>query len=183
MAIDNKEIAESIFIRLRPIYVNETSDVLHEIAKGLSARFTKKTKTSSHRTEKWDASTCVLITYADSLSQEDVPPLKTLSTFLDEYLIGMIDTVHILPFFPSSSDDGFSVMHYKNPDKHFGTWDNIHEISGRYRVMADLVINHGSRSGEWFKDFLDDKDPGADFFFTVDNTFDTSQVIRPRTHN
>ena len=52
----------------------------------------------------------ILITYGDSLQEDDQPPLRTLHRFLREHLHGVLSTVHILPFFPYSSDDGFSVI-------------------------------------------------------------------------
>ena len=34
--------------------------------------------------------------------------------------------------------------------------------------MADIVINHASSKGKWFKNFLKNKDPGKNYFFSVD---------------
>ena len=46
--------------------------------------------------------------------------------------------------------------------------------------MADVVINHASSKGLWFKNFLANKSPGKDYFLTVSKKFDISKVIRPR---
>ena len=67
----------------------------------------------------------------------------------------MIDTVHILPFFPSGGDDGFSVIDYKTVEPQFGCWSDITALASSARIMADLVINHGSAQSTWFQKFLD----------------------------
>jgi sucrose phosphorylase len=47
--------------------------------------------------------------------------------------------------------------------------------------MADLVINHGSSSGEWFDNFIKGEGPGHDYFYTTAPDTPVSQVVRPRT--
>jgi sucrose phosphorylase len=107
--------------------------------------------------------------------------LKTLKTFLDRYLFGLVNTVHILPFYPYSSDDGFSVIDYKAVDEKLGGWEDIALLGRTYRLMFDAVINHISKSSEWLRGYLA-KDPAYhDFFIEVDPTCDLSAVVRPRT--
>ena len=53
-----------------------------------------------------------LITYADQVHRSDEKTLKTLGEFCESNLRDLISGIHILPFFPWSSDDGFSVMDY-----------------------------------------------------------------------
>ncbi len=129
----------------------------------------------------WDESDIVLITYADTIRRADEKPLVTLREFLNDYLVDAISAVHILPFFPYSSDDGFSVMDYLAVNESHGTWEDIERIAGDFRLMADLVINHMSARSRWFENFRKRIDPGKDYFFEASLTDDLSAVVRPRT--
>ncbi len=89
--------------------------------------------------------------------------------------------LHLLPFFPYSSDDGFSVMDYLSVNPAFGDWEDISALGREFRLMADLVINHASARSRWFDNFRKDLDPGRDYFCTAEPDTDTSQVVRPRS--
>ncbi len=130
----------------------------------------------------WSEKDAIMITYGDSLLNDDEKPLHTLERFLDEYSDGALNSVHILPFFPYSSDDGFSVMDFTSVNEALGDWQDIEAIAGKYRLMADLVINHCSAKGQWFQNFIHQIDPGKDYFFTASPDDDLSQVVRPRTN-
>lgn len=130
----------------------------------------------------WDQADAIMITYADSLLSESEKPLDTLKNFLDEYCADAINGVHILPFFPYSSDDGFSVIDFSSVNEGLGDWSNIQSISSSYKLMSDLVINHCSARSKWFENFQKQIDPGKDFFFTCEPGDDVSQVVRPRTN-
>jgi sucrose phosphorylase len=129
----------------------------------------------------WSQKDIILITYGDSVEQKDVHPLKTLKHFLSEYCQDTINSVHILPFFPYSSDDGFSVIDYSSVNEALGDWDDIKAISEDFRLMSDVVINHCSARSAWFNNFIKGEGPGSDFFFTASPLDDLSQVVRPRT--
>jgi len=92
----------------------------------------------------WDQADTVMITYGDSLQQEDELPLVTLRHFLERYAEGSLSAVHILPFYPWSSDDGFSVLDYSSVNESLGGWSDIQSIAHEFDLMADLVINHCS---------------------------------------
>lgn len=129
----------------------------------------------------WDQRDMVLITYGNSVQQEGEAPLKTLHRFLDDEVNGFINGVHILPFFPFCSDDGFAVMDYYEVNPPLGDWEAIEDIASDYRLMADLVINHGSSAGEWFQNFIKGEGKGHDYFYTTAPDTPISQVVRPRT--
>jgi len=129
----------------------------------------------------WDESEVMLITYADTVQASDEKPLQTLGRFLDDCLSESVSAVHILPFFPYSSDDGFSVMDYLAVNESHGDWSDVEAIAGRYRLMSDLVINHMSARSRWFENFKKRIDPGRDYFFEVRPADDLSAVVRPRT--
>jgi sucrose phosphorylase len=129
----------------------------------------------------WDQSDVALICYGDSLLSKDERPLHTLLGFLDNYLSDAISMVHILPFFPWTSDDGFAVQDYTVVNDFLGDWDDIAAIATNFKLMGDLVINHGSSHSVWFDNFKQGLNPGKDFYFTALPTDDLSQVVRPRT--
>ncbi len=130
----------------------------------------------------WDESDIALITYGGTIRSESEKPLHTLHRFLKQHIGQTIGAVHILPFFPYSSDDGFAVIDYLQVDEELGDWTDIEAIAGDYRFMADLVINHGSSKSKWFQQFLSDEAPGKDYYYTADPSSDLGQVVRPRSH-
>jgi sucrose phosphorylase len=89
--------------------------------------------------------------------------------------------LHILPFFPFSSDDGFSVMDYLAVNPELGAWPDIAKLGQRYRLMSDLVINHASAQSLWYKNFCAGAEPGRDYFYSVSEHADISKVVRPRS--
>ncbi|AOY88230.1 alpha-amylase [Marinobacter salinus] len=129
----------------------------------------------------WDESDVLLITYADTVRKADQKPLVTLHRFLKDCLSDSLSSVHILPFFPYSSDDGFSVMDYLAVNESHGSWEDIEAISGDFKLMSDLVINHMSARSRWFENFRKRVDPGKDYFFEGNPKDDLSAVVRPRT--
>lgn len=132
----------------------------------------------------WTHRDQILITYGDMVQpqqHESVSKLHKQNHFLRRKLKGLITTIHILPFFPSTSDDGFSVVDYKRVDSRLGGWEDIEELSGDFRVMADLVMNHVSRYSSWFQAYLRNEEPYTDYFIEVDPDTDLSQVTRPRS--
>ena len=131
--------------------------------------------------ESWSQNTIVLITYADTLEEKNSLPINSINKFLNIYCTDTFEIVHILPFFPSSSDKGFSVKDYYSIYHQFGQWNDILRISKDFGVMADVVINHGSSDSLWFKNFIKGEGKGSDYFLNFDEPFDTSKVVRPRT--
>jgi len=122
----------------------------------------------------------VLITYGDQVTEPGKPPLQTLAEVLEEYVEDVITGVHILPFFPYSSDDGFSIVDYTAVSPELGTWADIERLGRRFRLMFDAVINHVSAQSEWFQEFVKGNPEFAEYFITVEKGVDLSQVVRPR---
>jgi sucrose phosphorylase len=129
----------------------------------------------------WSEQDIIMITYGDSVMKEGEKPLVTLQHFLDTHLGDTINSVHILPFFPYSSDDGFSVIDYSSVNESLGDWGDIQTIAKKRRLMSDLVINHCSSRSAWFDNFIKGEGIGHDFFYTASPEDDLSQVVRPRT--
>lgn len=129
----------------------------------------------------WSEKDVVLITYGDTVFEEGERPLRTLRSFCSRHLKDAVSTVHVLPFYPWSSDDGFSVKDYRRVDPRLGDWEDIRALANEFGVMADLVLNHCSARSEWFREFVAGIQPAADYFVTADPTADLSRVVRPRT--
>lgn len=129
----------------------------------------------------WSASDIILITYGDSVKEKNTEPLKTLYKFCKTELQCRPTVVHILPFFPYSSDDGFSVIDYYKVRKDLGNWEDITTMQQDFELMADLVINHNSTQSQWFRQFLNDELPGKNYYITGHPSQDVSKVVRPRS--
>lgn len=129
----------------------------------------------------WDEQDVLMISYGDALHDHSESALHTLYRFLHEPCEGLISGVHILPFFPYSSDDGFSVCDFSKVRESAGNWEDIQRISSEFRLMSDLVINHCSSKSRWFDNFVKGEGVGHDYFFTASFSDDISQVVRPRT--
>jgi len=128
----------------------------------------------------WNEKDIIMITYGDSIKSEKEEPLQTLNTFCNERLKDVINGIHILPFFPYSSDDGFSVIDYTQVNDALGDWSHIENMGGEYNLMADLVVNHCSSRSRWFDNYKQRKSPGVDYFIEADPNTDLSNVVRPR---
>ncbi|MBX3036269.1 MAG: sugar phosphorylase [Anaerolineales bacterium] len=122
----------------------------------------------------------MLITYGDQVQRGNEKPLQTLKTFCETYLDGVVNSIHILPFYPWTSDDGFSVVDYRQIDKKLGDWENVSAFQPKFKLMFDAVINHISSQSDWFQKFLEDDSHYQNYFVTVEGNPDLSQVVRPR---
>lgn len=130
----------------------------------------------------WTERDVVLITYGDQIQQPGRSPLASLDDFLHEHRLSeLIDTVHLLPFFPFSSDDGFSVIDYRQVDPRLGSWDDVGKLSQSCSLMFDLVLNHCSQQSAWFQHYLTGRDPYDKYFVEADPEADLSGVTRPRS--
>lgn len=132
------------------------------------------------RDNLWSQKDSFLITYGDSIVSDDRTPLQNTLHLMKDLLQGAISGVHILPYFPFSSDDGFAVKDYETVRPDLGDWDDIAEIGSQFRLMSDVVINHASAGHDWFQQFLADEAPGRDYIMTATPDDDVAQVTRPR---
>lgn len=122
----------------------------------------------------------VLITYGDMVSEPGRTPLASLSEFLTDSIADVVNTIHILPFYPYSSDDGFSVIDYVEVDPALGDWDDLRRMRETFRLMFDAVVNHISAQSSWFAGFRDGDEKYSDYFTVVSPDVDTTSVFRPR---
>ena len=180
MSFQNK-ICDQIFNHLNIIYPK--SNNTHLTNKIFSIFFEKKSPKQYVIQNRWDQSDVALITYLDTFYNNDEKNIQTLEQVLNTYLQDNVSIIHLLPFFPYSSDDGFAVIDYLKIKKGLATWSDIKKLSLKYKIMADLVINHCSSQSEWFQQFLNNQLPGKNYFLDYKDKFDTSKIVRPRSHD
>ena len=176
--------------------ITSTEDVLSEhaqmlfdaagtrrVLQGIDELLARYRAVRSHSTQSQllDESDVLLITYADTLVTDVEPPLRVLRRFYEDYLEDVFGLLHILPFHPYSSDDGFSVIDYHAVRNDLGDWGDLSELAGVCRLMADAVINHTSSESRWFLRFLEGDPAYAEFYVEASPGTDLSSVVRPRT--
>lgn len=142
----------------------------------------KKCKKPRSYKNHWNQQDIIAITYGDSIVREGENPLVTLHGFFQQNFADIINAIHILPFYPYSSDDGFAVINYKQVNDKLGNWPDVEDIARDFKLMADLVVNHVSSRSEWFEQFRKNHKPEKDFFICEDPSTDLSEVVRPRTN-
>lgn len=174
----SKEVFENICARLRRIYGDAAVDLTKRF-QHIIGRYGVGEDVPPHRAY-WDENDVILITYADSVREEGMPPLAALRRFCVEHLKERISTVHILPFYPWTSDDGFSVVDYRAVAPEYGKWKHVEALGNDFSLMFDLVLNHCSRESRWFKDFVTGIAPGCQYFLPTNPELDLSRVVRPR---
>jgi len=128
----------------------------------------------------------ILITYGDIVKKNSEKPLKVLADFCRDYFSNSFNTVHILPFFPYSSDRGFSVKDFEEVDPNIGTWADIEDLNYDFKLMFDGVFNHISSKSKWFQEFLNGNPDFKHFFIVLSTKEMISEdhlklIIRPRT--
>ena len=135
----------------------------------------------AQRRAHWDESDCLLITYGDSLGGANKPGLAALEEFLNARIKDRFSLVHVLPFYPWTDDDGFSVVDFRQVNPPLGDWKHIGSLSKKYRLIFDGVFNHVSKSSEYVRGHLNGNPNYRDFCINEDPSFDHSLVTRPRT--
>ncbi len=189
----SKELYERVMPKLVSLYGEESAvEYIPELERICRVYHAYKTEETIKLTNEFDPKErftqedVILITYGDLILQDGVSPLETLSKFCGIYLHHTINTLHILPFFPYSSDRGFSVTDFETVDPRLGTWKNIEDLEKRYKLMFDGVINHVSSQSRWFQKFLEGTPHYKDYFISY-NSYDDltpqerSLIFRPRT--
>jgi sucrose phosphorylase len=176
-----KPFKEKLRTRLERLYGDDRTDRLLERLSLIAGRYNYLAENCSNESPCWDEKSCLLITYGDMITTDREVPLKTLRRFLNDYLAETFSGVHLLPFFPYSSDDGFSIIDYRKVDKRLGSWDDISLLAEDFHLMVDLVLNHVSRRSHWFRDYIGGIAPARHYFIEIEQEQDLSSVVRPRT--
>lgn len=175
-------IEERIRSHIAFLYGQEKTDEIWSQLRCILDKFEQHSERASARSDPLSERDAILITYGDSLQTPGQPALGILKEFLKVYLSDSISWIHILPFYPHSSDDGFSVIDFRQVNPALGTWNDIAALKEHYRLMFDAVINHVSRQSNWFQAYLRGEQPYRNYFLAPSDRWDLSKVVRPRTH-
>lgn len=179
MTLDDSQLA-SVKKDLQQILAGVYSPAqLHDLIPNLVKVISEFTLIKNKK--RWvDQDDVMLITYGDSIQQLAEAPLQTLHHFLNNHVKDIFSAVHLLPCFPYSSDDGFSVVDYWEINPDLGDWHDVQSLSEDYAIMLDGVINHISQSSQWFQGYLNGEPSYRHFFTESDPMLDYSSVTRPR---
>ncbi len=184
---------EDILKKLRSLYGKECSDFCaQETERIMKVYYAHKTpqmiewEKSFDPAHRFTEKDVILITYGDLIRSEGEKPLQTMKELATKYLEGVFNTIHILPFFPYSSDRGFAVMDFEEVDPRLGNWDDILELKSEFKLMFDGVFNHVSSKSKWFQEFLNQNPEYIDFFTVFSTKSEISPdylkiIVRPRT--
>ena len=189
------EQRQQLLVRLTFLY-GETAAAQHmpeleRLLKVHDAHKTPEKKAENGRfdpTHRFTYQDIALITYGDILISDSTSPLATLANFLEctPGLRGVFNILHILPFFPYSSDRGFSITDFRTVDPQLGSWTDIESLGERYRLMFDGVFNHASSESMPFQEMLNGNPDYQNFATTYRSPDElTSEqraiIVRPRT--
>lgn len=187
------DLRSKLFKRLSQIYGEKVAQAnMPELERILQVYYAHKSPEMIQREKDFDHENrfteedIILITYGDLIRGHEKSPLATLAKLCDTYLGGAINTLHILPFFPYSSDKGFSITDFEEVDPKLGTWEDIEDLESRYQLMFDGVINHVSAKSKWFQEFLNGNPYFWDFFINFNSPSELPDeqrklIFRPRT--
>jgi len=178
----SKVSRETIISKLEFLYGKDKAQNILKKINELIDRYQKNSASKITKADFLNEKDVVLITYGDNIQAINKNPLQSLFKFSDEYLDRAINIIHILPFYPYSSDDGFSVIDYKKVNPALGDWKDIEDIGQKFNLMFDLVANHISSESIWFKEYLKGNPKYNDYFISMDKDTDLSSVTRARTH-
>ena len=162
---------------LRALYPDADADALQQ---RIARSFDRHAYMPRRPDQEWSERDTLLITYADTLTEPGVAPLRTLADFLETRLQDTFSAVHLLPYFPSTSDDGFAVSSYREVRPDLGDWDDVSRIAAKFDLMTDLVLNHCSREHLLARRLWSGDASAEPWFHVVDPAMDTSRVVRPR---
>ncbi len=184
MAWDLSTLQERMHARLAFLYgAREAGAVWAAIAERVAAFRDRHPEWLEHAPGLHaDHTDVLLITYGDQVRAPGEAPLRTLKAFMDAHLKDRFSGLHLLPHYPYSSDDGFSVIDYRRVNPELGTWADVEALARAYRLMLDAVINHVSAQSPWFQAYRRGEAPYVHYFIELDPSADTSTVYRPREH-
>lgn len=171
------EIVASIRARLRRVYPEATAVPLAEELIALADRYRESVPTAAGG---WSQRDAFLITYGDTVKEAGRAPLEALRRFLRAHVGSAMSLVHLLPHFPYSSDDGFSVIDYRAVREDLGDWSDVEALAADYRLVFDAVVNHASQHSAYVRGHCADEPAYRDFAVAIPEGTDTSSVLRTR---
>src|SRR3989339_473708 len=173
------EITRSIRTRLQDVYGPASADSLFHAVERLIQR--KRRTLSVSAGPRFSEKDALLITYGDTFLSPDRSPLSTLHTFLQEEAGSLFSFLHLLPFYPWTSDDGFAVTDFRQVNPSLGTWQDIQALGKEWKLVFDGVVNHVSSDSLYMKAYQHGDPDAEDFFIALPPETDTRSVLRTRT--
>jgi glycosidase len=184
-----------IAARLEFLYGHEVAEsVLPELLRIIRVHLAhkpeelKQAEKSVETARRFSEQDMVLITYADMVRARGKTGLAALAEFLDYFRRGdpAFSILHVLPFFPSSSDRGYAVIDFHTVSPDIGSWTDIRNLGQAYRLMFDGVLNHASAESKAFQEMLCGNPEYKDFAITFRSPEELtpeerSVLRRPRT--
>jgi sucrose phosphorylase len=158
---------------------DKAPDILRRLEAILEEHW-KAGRPNAARKPFFDETDAIAIAYGDHIREDGKPPLRTLREFMAEHMKGLVSGIHILPFYPYTSDDGFSVVDYHEVNPELGSWEDVQAVAADFELMFDAVINHISSRSEWFQRYLQGDPKYRRYFIEADPDADYSSVTRPR---
>jgi sucrose phosphorylase len=180
VAVQQDELERRLRRRLVFLYGEDRAEGLLAALRILVARH-RGQRRGGRQGPRWSELDSLLISYGDSVQFPGRRPLAALKEFLDRRLLGVFSMVHLLPFFPYSSDDGFAVTDFRAVNPDLGDWGDIASLGEHFDLVFDLVLNHMSREHLWFVQYMYNERPGRGFVIEVDPAENLSMVVRPRS--
>jgi glucosylglycerate phosphorylase len=154
---------ERLRSRLRRLYGGEIAErTLPELERLVRVHRAHKTEALREaerefdRRERFSEKDLMLITYGDMVRARGRTGLAALGELLSALRQGEspISILHVLPFFPYTSDRGFSVVDFHAVDPQLGSWQDVRRLGESYRLMFDGVLNHASAHSAPFQQML-----------------------------
>lgn len=173
-------VRQRIYDHLAAIYSDLPGEQINELCGQVESLIQRHQPRQTAPAQRWSEQTALVISYADSIQAPDRPSLQALDECFQQYFAPEFTTLHVLPFCTASSDDGFSVVHYRQIPPEYGDWSDIRRLASHTQLMGDVVLNHCSQHSHWFQAFLAGEPAYQNYFFEPGPDFDISQVVRPR---
>lgn len=178
--MNNPSIDDPFVARLRArLAVLYPPTAVDALAAAIPALIERRRVADASPARPWSERDALLIAYGDSVRADGHAPLAALDAFMQRYG-ERFSWLHLLPFYPYSSDDGFAVIDYRAVRPDLGGWDDIARLVRGRRLVFDGVVNHASAESAYLRGYLAGDPAYRDFFIDVPPGTDTSSVLRTR---
>ena len=175
-----EELAKRISAKLKRLYGERAEELEKKLFKTIDRFRQEHPQLHKSGRKLLSEKDSILISYGDHFQRTGEAPLRTLSKFAASHLKAAFSAIHLLPHFPYSSDDGFSVIDYLKVDEALGAWADVRSSAENFELMFDAVINHISSQSAWFEGYKRGEEPYARFFLEANPSEDHTKVYRPR---
>eukprot|EP00759_Apiculatamorpha_spiralis_P029240 PhF_6_TR31490/c0_g1_i2/m.46329/K00690/E2.4.1.7; sucrose phosphorylase len=165
---------------LKELYLDHDEGQLMAASEALakiSQRMRQREIHDGKRTIRHSTSQNILIVYPNHVQ----PTLDTTNAFISKYCLYCFSHVHVLPYHPSTSYEGYAITDYVKVDDTWGGEMALTSLlqSNQVDLLADIVLNHCSSQHPWIED-VDKKDYVLSSEDVISSSSWTSTVKRAR---